>query len=142
MPITTDLTTDIGRVRFELGDDTLNDGVLPDKTNFSDSQIQTYLDSEGSVMGAVAALCENLSNRYAQLVTVTIGGHTEYLGSIGKQYAIRAASIRRLYGGQGRGASSGSMVKQDGYNTDDTPSDATTTNGQYAPRERRTIYSW
>lgn len=41
--ITTDLTTLIGQVRYELGDDTANGGILPGGANFTDEAIEYEL---------------------------------------------------------------------------------------------------
>ncbi|HJW83684.1 MAG TPA: hypothetical protein VJ754_05205, partial [Anaerolineae bacterium] len=58
------LTTDIGKVRFEIGDDVEGSGVLPDGSNFSDAQVQHALDVSGGVYAAVAHLCRSLAARW------------------------------------------------------------------------------
>ena len=63
MTFTTALTTDIGKIRLELGDDTASAGVLPTGLNLTDEQLQVILDREGSVMRTVAGVCELLATR-------------------------------------------------------------------------------
>lgn len=55
MAFTYDLTTDQGKVRFNLGDTVPDAGPRPDKRNFSDEEIDHLLSEEGSVVVAATA---------------------------------------------------------------------------------------
>lgn len=98
MSITTSLTTEIGQVRLELGDDNAAAGVLPDGSNLSDEQVTLYLAREGSVMRAVAGICEMLATRWAAVADLHVGPRRESYSQISKQYAARAATLRERYG--------------------------------------------
>lgn len=65
MPITTDLATDIGKVRLLLGDFTEGSGVMPDGSNFADTYITYFLTQESSNVNlAAAACCEVIAQRW------------------------------------------------------------------------------
>ena len=98
MTYTTTLSTDVGLARLELGDDTLGVGIMPDGANLTDEQVQVYLDREGSVMRAVAGICEMLATRYASVADLQVGPRRESFSQISKSYATRAAQLRDLYG--------------------------------------------
>ena len=98
MTWTSALNTDIGKMRLELGDDALGAGVLPDGSNLSDEQLQIYLDREGTVMRAVAGICEMLATRFAAVADLQVGPRRESYSQISKGYAGRAAQLRDLYG--------------------------------------------
>lgn len=112
---TTDLTTDIGVVRFELGDDVELQGVLPDSRNLTDGQVQALLDREGSVMRAVAAACETLARQWARVANISVGGRSESLGAVAEQWSKRGTELRRQYGGGGAGGFSIGAKRTDGY---------------------------
>lgn len=115
MSFSYDITNDIGKVRFELGDDTAGQGLKPDGSNFSDEEIQAVLNREHSVMRAVAGLCETLATRYTQLCDISVGPRRESLSQIRDGYRARAADLRKKYGGAGSGAFSISPNREDGY---------------------------
>lgn len=98
MTWTSVLSTDIGLMRLELGDDALGAGVLPDGSNLSDEQLQVYLDREGTVMRAVAGVCEMLATRFAAVADLQVGPRRESLSQVSKSYAERAARLRETYG--------------------------------------------
>lgn len=98
MAFTTTLSTEIGQIRLELGDDTLGSGVLPDGGNLTDEQLQVYLAREGTGMRAVAGICEMLATRWAGAADVQVGPRRESYSQISKGYAARAAQLRDLYG--------------------------------------------
>lgn len=117
MSFTTSLSTDIGKVRLELGDDLVDAGVLPDGSNLTDEQIQYYLDAEGSVMRAAAGICEMLARRFSGLVDITVGPRHESFSQLCQNYRIRAEELRKQFGGAGGGAFSFQPVKGDRYTT-------------------------
>jgi hypothetical protein len=114
--------TDIGKIRLQLGDDTESSGVRPDGANFTDEELQTYLDREGSVMRAVAGLCETLALQYARMADLRVGPRSESLSQIGASFAKRAALLREMYGGIAAAYSVG-VTRVDGYSDDVTSDD-------------------
>jgi len=118
MTIETSLTTEIGQVRLELGDDSEVQGVLPNGDNLSDDQITLYLEREGSVMRAVAGICEMLATRWASVADLAVGPRRESYSQIAKQYAARAVQLRDRYGESGSwldGFISVPVARSDGY---------------------------
>lgn len=112
---TYDTATDIGKVRLEIGDDAYSAGVKPDGTNFSDEEIQVYIDREGSVMRAVAGLCEALANRWAVVADISVGPRRESLSQVSQGYRDRSQSLRLQYGGAGQGVVSVQPNRVDGF---------------------------
>jgi hypothetical protein len=117
MAWTYNVATDIGKVRLELGDDVNAAGVRPDGSNFSDEEIQVYLSREGSVMGAVAGLCEALATQYAWVTTIAVGPRRENLSDVAAMYRTRARDLREIYGGA-YGAYAVGVIRTDGYSDD------------------------
>ena len=126
MSFSYDTTTDIGKVRFAIGDVTSGAGIKPDGTNLSDEEIQLLVTREGSWGAAAAACCETLAVWYARVVTIAVGPRREDLGAIRQAYTDLAARLRLQYGGGGvaHGFSAG-VVRVDGY-SQDVASDAVT----------------
>lgn len=113
---TTDLDDDIGQLRLELGDDVSGSGVKPDGSNFTDAQLQAFLDREGSVMRALAAACENLARRWSLVANITVGPRSEQLGQIAGQWSKRGEELRDQYGGAAiSGAFAVMPARVDGY---------------------------
>ncbi len=66
MAFTYDLTTNAGKVRFNVGDTVENSGPRPDKRNFSDAEIDYLIATETAGNTAAAALgFETLSSEWA-----------------------------------------------------------------------------
>lgn len=132
MTFTATLSTDIGKVRLELGDDTGGSGILPDGSNLTDEQIQIYLDREGDVMRSVAGICEMLATRWAQVADLAVGPRRESFSQVSKGYADRAQKLRDRYG-EPEGIYSVSVVRADGY-SNAVPSTETDISGtEYDP---------
>lgn len=114
---TTDLSTDVGQVRLELGDEVNGAGVRPDGRNLSDAEIQVLLDREGSIMRAVAAACELLARSWARVANIAIGSRREDLGSVSEQWRRQAAELRAQYGAASGGVTAFSVgaKRADGY---------------------------
>ncbi len=118
--------SDVTQIRFEIGDTLEGYGILPDGSNFSDEEIEMVFDREAEdVFRTVAALCENLSVRYAAIATQSVGPRSEQLGAISDMYAKRAAELRDRHGGAESGVLSIPVMRVDGY-SDDVPSDRVT----------------
>lgn len=86
----------ISQIRLELGDVSavVGQGVKPDGTAFSDAELTVFYAREGDVLSAAAAAAEALSRWWARAVTISIGGRSEALSDISKQYAALAVSLR------------------------------------------------
>jgi hypothetical protein len=52
---TNELDTALGRIRLEIGDGTFEQGVKPDGKNFTDAELQHFLDTEDDDEGRAAA---------------------------------------------------------------------------------------
>ena len=144
MTFTVTLTTDIGKIRLELGDDTSGSGVLPTGINLTDEQLQVILDREGSVMRAVAGCCELLATRYAQLADLQVGPRRESYSQVSAAYLKRAAELRDRYGDASgttaeaptySGVYSVSVIRVDGYSNDVTSTELDTSGSEYDGRE-------
>lgn len=136
MTFSTTLSTDIGKVRLELGDDVSGSGILPTGANLTDEQIQVYLDRNSDVsnvtliMRTVADICEALATRYAPLTNISVGSRREDLAKISEQYASRAKELRDKYGGSSDVVSVG-WLRTDGYSDDIATDKVTATGAEY-----------
>ena len=101
MAITTDLSTDIGQVRLEIGDrdTTAGMGARPDGSNLTDDEIGYFLAAEGSVRGAAARACEALAGDWRKIATIWIGTRKEEAGAIAAGFAAQAQILRGSSGG-------------------------------------------
>lgn len=88
MTLTYDISTDIGRVRLSVGDydiTTTGAGVKPNGDNFSDEELQVYLDDVSEWQVCVPLLLRTLSNMYAvQSRVVELDNYSEDLRNISK----------------------------------------------------------
>lgn len=90
----TDLLTDKDRVRFYIGDTTSGSGPKPSGGNYSDEEIASLFEVEGSWQQVVAALFENLSTLYAGYVDTKVGSRDEKLSQLADNYAKQATQWR------------------------------------------------
>lgn len=98
MAITTSLSTDIGKVRLEIGDTVEDKGPRPNGANLTDDELQYWITREGHVMRAVAAACEALARMWSSSTTISIGPHSETLSLIAGMWDDRAKKLRAVYG--------------------------------------------
>jgi len=118
---TTLLTTDIGKVRLELGDRVEGAGVKPDGANLTDEEIQVWIDREGSVMTAAAAACEVLARMWSTVANLSLGPRSESLGDVAKAWQARGKELREQYGGAGAGMGFAiAASRNDGYAANET----------------------
>lgn len=115
MAFTYVLTTSVGKLRLEIGDTTSGSGVKPDGSNFSDAELEYFLDQEGTVGRATARACEALATAWSTVANLTVGPRKEELGEVAKRFAERAKALRVQFGGASVGASAVGMIRQDGY---------------------------
>ena len=107
MTVTYDPKTDIGKVRLYLGDTQTDVGVRPDGRNFTDEEIQIFLDIEnGDIYGAVATACETLATEWTSYaVSEREGDVARDAKGVAEGYRKRAADWR----GRQNGALAGDM---------------------------------
>lgn len=115
MTWTYDLSTDIGQIRLELGDEKEENGVKPDGSNFSDEELTYILTKEGSVGCALAGACEILATQWAKVADSSAGPLSESLSKVQTSYEARAKALRRQYGGGTLGAFAIAPSRVDGY---------------------------
>lgn len=109
MPITVDLTTLVGQVRLEIGDDddTAGHGQRPDGSNLSDQAITLWLTraslyqgtSNGQVLLAAAYACEKLARDWATVSNITAPSRRESAGDVAAKWAARAMELRKACAG-------------------------------------------
>lgn len=84
-PCTYILTTDVGKVRLSIGDtdiETIGAGVKPDGANFTDAELQFFIDQAGSWRVAVPSILRTLANLFASQATRV--GMEQYSEDFGK----------------------------------------------------------
>jgi len=113
-----DLSTDLDKVRFYIGDTDAGDGPLPEDANFSDNELDGLITSEGSWQRAVAAGFETMAARWRRYPDFRADGLSLNRTDIADGYAEDAAKWRRRYGGSSGGAGSRAVTRQDGYSDD------------------------
>jgi|WetSurMetagenome_2_1015567.scaffolds.fasta_scaffold20352_3 hypothetical protein len=94
MSFSYDLTESVGQVRLALGDTTSGAGVRPDGSNFSDDEIQYFVDQENNLDLAVARACDVLATQWTTVADLQVGPRREALGAIAERYTERAKSLR------------------------------------------------
>lgn len=118
------LTEDIGKLRLRIGDTVEGSGPRPPSgtsSNFSDVELQHFLDHEGSLGRALVLALETLATEWSIYTNITLGPRREEFAKIAEQFAKRAATARLQYGG-GSTFSVG-WDREDGYSE---AADATT----------------
>jgi len=79
----------IEAIRWEVGD------TASANPKFSDEEVQYAYDQEGSVLGAAAHLCEQLSSRYAESINRQLGSLRVDARDMTTSYANKAAALRK-----------------------------------------------
>lgn len=136
MTFTYSLSTDRGKVRLELGDADITAGVKPDNSNFTDAEIDYFLDEESTVQRAVARACEALSRIWANQANLTVGPRREELAAVAAAWANRAKELRAQHGGNMTITVAG-VIPKDGYSDDTANDDIEDAGGEYGDR---TVY--
>ena len=107
----TAVTTDLAKVRLEIGD------VDSTAVLFTDEEIQVFIDREGAVLPAAAAACDALSRAYARAYDFSEDGQSFSRSQMSKQYAQLALTLRRR---AASGVETLPTTRVDGYSqTDD-----------------------
>ena len=111
MPITVDLTSQVGQVRLEIGDDddTSGHGKRPAGRNLSDGAITLWLaraalytsDPTRVVLLAAASACEQLARDWSSVADISLPTRSENAGAVAAKWAARAAELRKQAGSAG-----------------------------------------
>lgn len=110
------LDDEIGKVRLAIGDRTKDSGLRPDRTNFSDAEIQFLIDDEGTWKRAVAAALEILAREWARVADLEVLDRKESLSKISARYDNLAQRVRSIHGGSSTTVSfSAGLTRVDGY---------------------------
>jgi len=132
-----DLSTDLDKVRFWLGDRAEDSGPRPKDENFTDAELEGVIDVAGTWQRAVAQLLDALSVEWSQHADITVGPRRQSFAQIAEAYSKRADKWRKdhhIYPAIGVAG----IIRDDGY-SDDEPSDDADTTSEYA---RVKIKTW
>lgn len=123
------ITTDLSRVRLEIGD------TDPEAILFQDQEINSKLQTNTTVLSCAAALCDILSRKFARAFDFTTDGQQFYRSQQSKAYKQLATELRQ----RDEGVEVDSTHRVDGY-SDDIPYDATSTTSNRRGRVRAGWY--
>lgn len=112
-----DLSTNLDKVRFYLGDKVEDAGPLPSDANFTDAELNGLISAEGSWQKAVAAGFETLAARWRRYPNFKADGLTLNRSDIADGFLAQAKRWRATYG-RGAGAGSRAVTRADGYSDD------------------------
>ena len=123
------LATDLGRVRFHLGDVVSGSGPRPADANFTDAEIDGLVTIEGSWQRAVAGGLERLVVEWLRYPSFKGDGLTLNRSDIAKGYQTQAESWRKRFGAPTPTYVVGT-IRKDGY-SDDIASNDVSVSGEY-----------
>lgn len=112
------LSTDRDRVRFYIQDTVEDAGPRPADANFSDSEIDGLITTEGNWQRAVAAGFERLAAEWTRHPTFKADGTQVNRSDIAAGYRAQAQEWRKKHGTTGGGAGSRAVTRVDGYSDD------------------------
>ena len=116
-----DLSTDLDKVRFHIGDTAASAGPLPSAGNFTDAELNGLISLAGSVNKAVSAAMAAISTRWSSYANITVGPRKEEYAAIADAWAKRQDAWDKKYGIRlASTASSGWVTRVDGYSDDIT----------------------
>ena len=112
-----DLSTNLDRVRFHLGDKVEGSGPQPEDGNFSDEELTGLITDEATWQRAVAGGFEILASMWTKHVTFTFGRmEASNQSDIAKMYTAMAADWRKRFGTtQMQVGGSRRVVRQDAF---------------------------
>jgi hypothetical protein len=94
MSFSYDLTTTVGQMRLELGDNSLEAGILPDGANFTDAELAYFYEAEGEFWPAVARAFDAAAARWGMYPTqISMGPESQSLPAAAF-YSQKAQDIR------------------------------------------------
>lgn len=89
----------VAKIRLLIGDTKQNSGPRPDSSNFSDEEIDVFLDMEGNhAMRAAAAALETLSTEWAKHAGELRTGPVDESFEQATAYSDRAEAMRSAWG--------------------------------------------
>ena len=113
------LGTNLGKVRFYIGDTTENAGPLPSAGNFTDAELNGLLTATGTVNKSVSAGMGAISTRWSSYANITVGPRREEYRAISDAWAKRREEWDEQYGvHQVTTGSSAYLTRVDGYSDD------------------------
>ena len=102
----TAITTDIERIRLELGD------TIEAEALYTDEELQVFLDREGDVIGAATAACGALVRRFARAYDFETDGQRFSRSQMHKQFL---ATLSELTSRADRTVTTTPTTRVDGY---------------------------
>jgi hypothetical protein len=113
--ITTLATSNLSRVRFEIGDTTEGHGILPAEENFQDEEINQILDEQDdSVILSAVSLLRIAATKWAVLYDIEVGSRRDWLSQVAKSLQRRADDLLNR-SDEYSGATSIPLGRDDGY---------------------------
>lgn len=98
----------ISRLRLEIGDKVQGEGVFPDGSNFSDSELTLLLSEQGrDIERSAASACKILANTWSTLVDVQTGPRRECWSQVAKRYEQRLTNYETRLGLNSKAFSTG-----------------------------------
>ena len=123
-----DLSTDLDKLRFEIGDNVQGQGILPNGDNVPDETLSALLVQQGSMGAAAVRVAEVMVAHWRRMANISVGARNEELGMIADGWQKTADQLRAKYGG-GPSMMVGGFRRVDGYHDMNTYSDDTA--GEY-----------
>jgi hypothetical protein len=111
------ISTDLAKVRLEVGDTTQNSGPRPGGSNYSDAEINYFLDQETTVGRAAARAFEVLAAEWSRYAGSLGLGPRQQAFQQAQSYRDQARIYRRLHGGAARAGASG-VIRVDAFSDD------------------------
>ncbi len=110
-----DLSTDLDKVRFDIGDVVSGTGILPDGLNIPDATISAVITAQGSVGAASVWLCKRIAARWSAIPD-SIGGlsRSESNQQVA-HFLVLAETLATDYGVDGAGMNVVEMLRDDEY---------------------------
>lgn len=95
-----DLTDSISQLRLEIGDTSPENGagVKPNGAYLHDEELNYFINKEGSVGCAAAAVCEALSRLWSSVASTSVGPLSEQQGENAAKWDARAKALRDQFG--------------------------------------------
>jgi hypothetical protein len=112
-----DLSTDLDKVRFHIGDTVENAGPKPSSGNFTDEELGGVITSEGSWQRAVAAVLDVLAVLWSPSTDIKIGPQWLFLSQTKEGFEKRAQQWRDDYGIATSAITTSTITKTDAYTT-------------------------
>ena len=114
-----DLSTDLDKVRFYIGDTAASAGPLPSAANFTDAELNGVLSLTGTVNKSVSAAMGAIAARWASYANITVGPRREEYAAIADAWAKRKNDWDDEYSiHQVTTGSSAYLTRVDGYSDD------------------------